>query len=287
MSSAARYLIAQYTPDLFRREPRNVGVLVDKGGNVAARFFGEVMPGEVDGRKLRGFDYPDVYRQWVEYWRDQLNRGQDGIMSVIHASRDHYRIVEGGELTDTGDDDPSLLADYLFSLLVSDGGFAEAIALAEETEGGDARKIKLADEVEQVFKGMSILAGGDSDLLVRHPIQRQVPLQGRAVDVHRPDYMQENGRIYVMGVVDFNTSRTAAPRERAGRTAYMFTDLRNAHTTLNPISIVRLPEDGYENEDVFYGMKMLQAESDVVVWTDPDQRATFIQERRQVAMATA
>jgi hypothetical protein len=286
MSKVATYFIAQYVPDLFRREPRNIGVLVEKDGRVAAQFLGEIQPGELDGRKLRGFDYPHVYRQWVEYWRDQVYRGDKGIETVVRTSRDHYRVIHGGELTDTGEDSVDKLAAYLYSLLVSEGGFAKAIANSDD-EMADVRSPKLEQDVESAFKRLSILAGSPNDLLVRHPIRKNVQLRGRAVDIHTPDFVQENGRLYVMELVDFSTKRTSLPKEHAGRTAYMFSDLRREHAHIDPIAIVQLPDSGYESEDVYYGMKMLRAESNVVVWTDPDEKGRFLRERHEIAMAEA
>ena len=37
----ARYWIAQYVSDLFRKKPRNIGVFVETNGAIAVRFFAE------------------------------------------------------------------------------------------------------------------------------------------------------------------------------------------------------------------------------------------------------
>jgi hypothetical protein len=112
----ARYWIAQHVEDLFRNEPRNVGVFVRVGSSVAARFFGEVEGGGIDGRKLKSLPYPDVYRQWVEYWRDQVASGREKFEQV---SGSHYWVVEGGAVSDIDRDSADEVAAYLYSLLVS------------------------------------------------------------------------------------------------------------------------------------------------------------------------
>ena len=38
---SAKYWIAQHVADLFRNEPKNIGVVVDAVGIKKARFFGE------------------------------------------------------------------------------------------------------------------------------------------------------------------------------------------------------------------------------------------------------
>ena len=102
MSEAkAEFLRVQYLPDLFRDEPLNVGVVVRKEGELAAKFVGEMEPGELDGRKLRSFGNPSVYSQWVRYWRKVLaTEGEDALQELVETSGAHFRVVPGGEVTD-------------------------------------------------------------------------------------------------------------------------------------------------------------------------------------------
>lgn len=52
--STPKYIIAQYTPDRMRKEPRNVGIVLWTPAGVSARFFAEKesSPGEINGRRL-------------------------------------------------------------------------------------------------------------------------------------------------------------------------------------------------------------------------------------------
>ena len=61
MSASVRGFSAQYVPDPFRQEPRNVGVFGVRDDRIVARFYGEVGNGTPDGRKLRMFARPDVF----------------------------------------------------------------------------------------------------------------------------------------------------------------------------------------------------------------------------------
>ena len=124
--SKAHYLIAQYMEDVFRREVRNIGVFVHKGDSFAARFVGETEPGVIDGRRTKSFVAPDVYRQWVQYWRRILSTQADPFSGLMQYPSANYPVVQGGEIMDTGDDSAEQVCQFLYSALVADGGFARA-----------------------------------------------------------------------------------------------------------------------------------------------------------------
>jgi hypothetical protein len=71
-----RFLIAKYVPDVFRNEPRNIGVVLWSPDGVAARFAGERAdaPGEINDADVPPFVVsPVAYKQWVRYWRRELS----------------------------------------------------------------------------------------------------------------------------------------------------------------------------------------------------------------------
>lgn len=90
----AQYWIAQYIDDLFRNEPRNIGIIARVGDQIAAQFVGESESGEIDGRKLKLFKYPEVYREWLQYWRRMINRGS--LDKLFRESKSNFRVNEGG-----------------------------------------------------------------------------------------------------------------------------------------------------------------------------------------------
>ena len=78
MGDSAEYLIAQYLHNPMRHEPRNVGIMVSSGASRAGRFVGEISDtGEIDRRSTKWTEYPRVYRKWLRYWREQLEKGGD------------------------------------------------------------------------------------------------------------------------------------------------------------------------------------------------------------------
>lgn len=276
----AQYWVAQHVADLFRNEPRNVGVFVRTGDQLAAKFFGEIEEGRIDGRRVREFSFPDVYTQWVDYWRSAVKEG--GIEEIVANSGSHYRVLSVGEVTDIDQDSPQDVVNYLYALLVSEGGFQEATRVSEEAEV-EAGQRRLETDLTRRLRELSLLAS-DNDLLIAHPILRGVTIQGLKTQ-HQPAFVQKNGKLFVMETVDFTTAQKRRPRDHAGYSAYMFRDIRDRNANTDAIAIVRVTEEDEATEDVSHGLQLLRNEADVVNWLDTQAQETFIAERKRVALA--
>lgn len=270
----AKYWIAQTVPDLFRDEPQNIGVFVSHGGRVAARFYGEVGD-QLDGRKLRSLPYPDVYKQWVQHWRKSVRSGVD-IEHVLKSSG-NYRVKLGGEVSDVRDDSADDVANYLYSLLVSDGGLREALGGTDE----DAAEVTLEKDVADEFSSRNIF--GQTDSSIRHPVQRGVVITGRNNVEHRPAFVQENGHLCIMESVDFTALQKSRSKDHAGLSAYIFSDMRAARPTVEAISIVKVTDTERALQDVDYALRLLRNESTVVNWLNPIERSAFLAHRVEVA----
>ena len=251
----AKYWIAQYVSDLFRNEPRNVGVIAQVGSDVEARFSGETLDFQIDGRRIRVLPHPDVYRQWIDYWRSRLSAGELDLLK--EESGHHYRVVEGGFATDIGHDSTEDVVTYLYALLVSEGGFREAVK-NEETEDTVARQ-SLQTDIESAFQEAHILADAP-DLLAPHPIRRGIKLPGSSGVSHTPAFVQQNGRLFVMEGVDFAGRQAQRGRDHAGWSAYMFKDLRSKQKEVETIAIIRMTEGDLSNEVVENGYAMIRKE---------------------------
>jgi hypothetical protein len=274
---SARYWIAQYVSDPFRNEPRNIGVFVEANEAVAVRFFAEGGPGLIDGRKLRTFKYPEVYRQWINFWRAEISKESPALL--VELSGSHYRVIEGGGVDDIEADTADDVANYLYALLVSEGGFREALALPGDVE--EPAVALLADEVVDALKQEGLLS--TNDIFVPHPVRRFVPIVGKINIQHRPAFVQENGQLYIMETVDFTIQRKKIARDHAGWSAYMFSDIRAARPETSPIAIVRIAEADKVDDEVANGLALLSNEGRVVNWLDPKDRKSFLEERRAVA----
>lgn len=285
MPDVARYLILQHLPDPFRREPRNVGVIVAKGDATAARFYGENSVGELDGRRLRSFDHPDVYRQWVDFWRRVLRKAdtpEAAFDHLLQSGKSHFIVLPGGEVTDTAADSAEQIAHYLYSLLVSDGGLPEALGMNEE---GTPVGTSFQSDVGAALAHAGILAHDDIVSTVKHPVRKKMAIKGYSFDEYRPAFTQENGRLYVMEPVDLTMRNKQSARDHAGMTAYMFSDIQKAHPNTQPISLVRYQVQDEELEPVRLALTILRNESHLVDWGDALQRERFLRQRTEIAAA--
>ena len=236
MSRAAKYFIAQHVPDLMRHEARNIGVFVEIDRDRTSRFFGETSPGKIDGKKIKALAYPDVYRQWVDYWSKTIK--EENPWESLLENGSHYRVIPGGEVWDIGNDSMHDVAEFLFASLVSEGG-SMALALGGEDEPA---VIPLQNDVVAALLDVNILFD-DGELLkeVRHPVRRWATVAGKTAK-HHPAFVQDNGRLVVMDTVDFTTTKKNAARDHAGLMAFMFGDIAEGNSKkAETISIVRTP----------------------------------------------
>lgn len=275
---SANYWIAQYIGDVFRNEPKNVGVFVEYKGVLDGRFFGEIDQ-QIDGRKLRAFPYPDVYRQWIEFWRKEVRSGASPT-KLVNSSTSNFQVKQGGFVSDVEGSSIAELLDYLYALLVSEGGFREAISAGIHDAGEPA--VSLINEVVDVLVEHRLL-GLEDNLVVPHPIRRSVPVFGKTAIEHRPAFVQRNGHLYVMETVDFTIPQKKIARDHAGWSAYMFKDVHENNSTTEPIAIVRVTEEDKLNDDVQNGLALLKNEGNIVNWLAPDERNAFIAERQRLA----
>ena len=69
----ASWYIAKYVPDLRRREPINIGIILFLGETVLSRFLGENEQGVLNGRRLRGKVRAfSNYKAWLSHWREAV-----------------------------------------------------------------------------------------------------------------------------------------------------------------------------------------------------------------------
>ncbi len=272
---SAKYWIAQYIADVFRKEPRNIGVIVQLAEDTTSRFFGVSGEGKIDGRKTQGFKYPDVYRQWVQFWQSELKTS--GPDRCMEANASHYRIISGGSVDDIDASSIDEVANYLFAVLVSPGGLIEAL---DGPGAVDRTETAFADVVAEAFTDQSILEA-NQPLLVRHPIRRNVPVVGKIGVAHKPSFVQQNGSLAIIEVVDFSIPQKRFARDHAGWTAFMIGDLQGTHPDLEPFAVVKTGET--VGEEVRNGLVILENKATVVDWQNDSERNAFIESRREKA----
>jgi hypothetical protein len=274
---SVQYWVAKNVEDPIRNETRNIGVIARHGESIAARFMGERDTGELDRRLLgQRLRYPDVYLQWLEYWRGEIDRGC--LSTILDVVTPNYFIVKGGEITDTNTDPVEAVCAFLYSLLISDASVMQAFELAEEED--ETRG--LGSEISRALNELDILSD-TAKFGIRHPVKREQPIRGKHV-VHKPSFSQKNGRLYIYEAIDLTMRRQKIIRERAGWMAYMYSDIKQQEATTETYSIFR-PSPDTGGEAVEYAKKVLGGESVLVNWANDNDRKSFLNERQRLATA--
>lgn len=119
----ATWYLVRYMPDLQRREPRNIGlVLRTADGTWLSKFVGQRPDGVIDSRSLRTYAiHAEVYKTWVTYFARKANDDSWCDVARRQAARSTNYVVEpGGEYLGTVTSWQSLLEE-LYAELVDRG----------------------------------------------------------------------------------------------------------------------------------------------------------------------
>ena len=272
---SARYWIAKHIPNVFRNEPRNIGIIVESNGRLFSQFKGEKEDGTLDGRQLREFASADAYRQWIEFWRSEIAEGS--VEYITSYKSPNFILEGGGELKGCQGDSVVQIGSFLFTSLVSDGGIREAYGWDDEVE---TSATVLEKDVSAEFERFNLLSER-GDKIVRNPIERRKPVTGAKV-IHQPDFIQKNSHLSVFETIDFTQRDTKRIRDRAGWASYMFSDIKEVNIDCQSFAIVRLKESA-SNDALNYARSMLQGEAEIVNWSDDQSRGAFLAHRSRVA----
>lgn len=175
----ANWYLIQYTHDLRRHEPRNVGVAVHGSDSWHFRFAGEDEKGIIHGKKLRARNLDrELFESWVKFYKRQAADGRwADVLNEQGRIGGNFRIAPGG--IRLLDDDPwHTVADSLFHELV--GG---------ETEGNGHPSLK--ETVRTLLAQAAIVP------------EEGIQLDGRWSDTSRPvqipfEFGYQNGRYHAM-----------------------------------------------------------------------------------------
>jgi hypothetical protein len=258
---SAKYLVAQYIEDPIRMECCNIGIIVFKGSDVAYKFIGQSEGNGFDNRVIKRFSYPDVYKQWVKYWSTKSRDVAE--FSNLAADHGHYRLVYGGEVTETNGDRAKDVCKFLFKYLVS------------KKPQSETRTDRLVDHIKDEFKFHGLV---DPEK-VAVPIECNAVLRGaqqhKVSFVHRLPY--ETAIIEPVDCVSMKPSRF---KEHSGLLAYMFDDIKKYISTASPIAIINGNNQTRNRPDVVYGISAMKDRGAVIVeWDIQEQRSMFINQR--------
>jgi len=173
----AEWLVARYIPDLRRREPKNIGVILKMGDRHLSRFLGERGKGRIDGRRVHAIvNSVDNYKSWVSYWQDITDRGSaDWPTLTSRRGDDSYFLEYGGQRVFGAEGtDPNDMLDYLYS------------ALVEEMPEPDTLNVKQLSEYVLTSVG------------IRDQVTEKYRLPVSVTDSALFDYKYENGVLHLM-----------------------------------------------------------------------------------------
>jgi hypothetical protein len=249
------WLVAKYIPDLRRREPRNIGVLLRTGDVSLARFVGERSSGFVDGRYLRG-RVADVatYKAWVEYWRHELGDEADLRELVTSRPDDNYVVEYGGSrLFGRESTEPTEMLEYLYTTLVE-----------ELPEGGGPLSVSELSESVLSLAGIADRVTRGYELDIPHE---------RFSDKVVFDYRYENGRPHLMQQVSltFGDDRSWTLAHAA---AWAFEKAYEAEE--RSVSLIALVKPRRMDDDLEGQLLLLEEHSSVVDLKKPEVAAASL-----------
>lgn len=183
--NAARWLLAKYVPDTSRYEPRNVGVIVVRNGEVRVQFIGQNSPTtadrvQIDGRLARhGVNSLDNLKAWTKHWGKELNRGRTfEDLTKAHRSGASYFLEAGGNVLRGGFEDIDQLTAFLFKQMVSDTD--------------DIKKNTPRERASQIFQDLGIAEKVENDVFLH---------DHTGVIEARFDYEYKNGSVHFMNLI--------------------------------------------------------------------------------------
>jgi hypothetical protein len=154
----AKWLIAKYIPDMRRREPQNIGIILLKDEKPYLRFKGrDKADGKIDGNKTKFQKSVENYRAWVSYWEYAASKeGLDGLLRRPRPD-DNFILEFGGErIIGSGSTEPEAFADELYGQLVE----------ADTIESGLAMEARVETAIDRIFRRLDISEKVEKDLIL-------------------------------------------------------------------------------------------------------------------------
>jgi hypothetical protein len=156
--SSTHYILAKHVPDVFRKEPKNIGVIVWSELGVAAQFWGMDAYGVIDRRQIPAFvNSASAYEQWVKFWLNEIQQPKvefighgkfaaaqspEFLTAIQTGNSDNFFLQESGVVLEslTKEELPALAKELFESLVTS-----------EAIDEGDTTTI-VKSECEKIIK---------------------------------------------------------------------------------------------------------------------------------------
>lgn len=269
--STARYLVAKYVPDMWRMEPRNIGVIVWTSNGVNARFLAEYPErlGIVDGRRIPTYvNNPSAFRQWVAYWRSTIERSRleppnggtpipreapEYLDALRMTARGNFLLADGGMTLDEVDQHEIIdLVNQLYTMLVDVN-----VGVVEEYQ--DANLESLCDEAIHQ-------AGLQSDPAFRRSYQVHCPIAESTDEVFTFSYAYANGTVRKLYQRVTLPKQAALLRRAIDASAWMFKNVVD-HEIVDhdqTLALVRVTDEQRSDRSVIDSLEVLRSVTTVL-----------------------
>jgi hypothetical protein len=215
---STQWLIAKYIPDMSRHEPRNIGVILLKDGKPYLRFRGRTTDGNVDGRKVRGYQNSlENYKAWIAHWERASETGSIKDLMIGANPNCNFFLEFGGERILGADTvEPETLANQLFHQLVGD----EAMIDGEP---------KNETAIDRIFKRLDITEKVEPDVVLPGTIDAEPVFF---------DFRYRNGRNTWMKRVRIDRGSDKKAMEPLYSAAWVFERARNVDTGCHLVALL-------------------------------------------------
>ena len=240
----ATYLVAKCVPDLTRREPFNIGIMLYDEGRWFGRFVGEdPATGTIDRRRLRSrFSSQEAYIEWLHFWRKATERGledttgeivrpdDDTFTGVLCGANSAQFLVEMGEpmlLPAAAGGGDSLLS-YLFAMLVGEGAQS-----GQQDHGERTLRQKMQDVIFRY--------GLDRNPCFHQPYEVDVPVRGMTQKLVFPyAYVNGSRRVYRRMAIDASTWEADPLQMAVNNVLWSFEKIRESGKDCTRVVLVEM-----------------------------------------------
>ncbi|MFF4598138.1 hypothetical protein [Amycolatopsis sp. NPDC001319] len=190
--TAPTWYLVRYMPDLQRREPRNVGVVLrPEHGPWLTKFIGEREDGSINGQLLTKDIKTEVYKTWVDYYRRKASDEMWPDVERMQLARIRNFYIEDGGIYLGHITSMRALLEDLYAELVE----APAVPIAI------ARPERITARVDRILLRAGIRP------------QRNIEVEARfgdGTDLVPFRYSFENGQVHLMDVLSSRKPQDAA-----------------------------------------------------------------------------
>lgn len=266
------WFVVKYVPDLYRREPRNVGIVLLHEGVGHVRFLGQdPLTGDLDVTRVQQV-VPETrsYQAWIHYFTHHAELGTwpQVERSLSRRSFDNFLIEEGGSWELDFESPQTLLAELYRTMVERKGEAADATTIT-----------RTSSLVRKVFEAAHIVDKIDSQPKFEVEIRGA---RGSARTEIGFDYQYTNGSVTLMERMPLGAQSPRENMKRVTDLLYRIERLTDAPVPINrfiALYHVSGAEDREPQEVAARELSILETSVDVLDVTNIPEAANDLRRR--------